>query len=96
MGLQPSTPVGGPGAGVIHEDLPHCPGRHTEEVSTVSPLDALLVNELQVRLVHQGCRLKGVIGALPPHLRLCPSAKLVVNEPNSLRPMPFAPACAHG
>ncbi len=82
--LQTSTLVGGPGSGVIHEDLPHGAGRHTEEVSAVLPLDALLVDELEVRLVDQGRGLKGVAGALPPHLRRCSPAKLAVDERHQL------------
>ena len=53
-----------PGASVIDEDPPHRARRHREEVGAILPLDAIEVDEPEVRLVDERCRLQCVTSAL--------------------------------
>jgi hypothetical protein len=49
---------------MIDEDPAHQAGGEAEEVRTVLPPHAMLVDELQVRLVHEGRRGQRVVSAL--------------------------------
>ena len=55
-----------PGAGVIDQDAAHQLGRHREEVRTVLPHGAPLIDETEIGLVHEGRRLQRVVRALAP------------------------------
>lgn len=43
-----------PMTGMVHQDLAHRPGRHSEEMGTILPSVVPYVNQLQVGLVHEG------------------------------------------
>src|SRR5262249_32740181 len=69
-----------PAAGVVHEDPPHRLRRDPEEVSPVLPVDAPLIDETEVGLVHEGGRLERVIGSLGPEVGGGEPPQLPVNE----------------
>ena len=46
----------------------------------VVPLDARLIHELQIRFVHEACRVECVTGSLAPHLPVGDPAQLFVNK----------------
>ena len=69
---------------VVHEDAAHDLRRDTKEVRAILPIDLALVNEPDVRLMDQGRRLQGVVGALAPKLARGDAAELGVDEGQQL------------
>ena len=67
-------------AGHVHQDVPHQPRRHGQEVRTVLPTDVLPVHQADERFVHQGSRLKHMAGTLAPEVPASKLAKLRVDE----------------
>src|SRR5207244_2535146 len=69
-----------PAARVVDEDAAHELRRHREEMGPPLPVDALLVDEVHPRLVHQRRGLQGVLGALAAHHRGGAAAQVVVHD----------------
>jgi len=72
------------GPRVVHEDTAHHAGSDAEEVAAILPLDASLVDETQIRLVHQRRRLQRVIGPLAAKMGAGQPAQLVIDEREKL------------
>src|SRR5215510_8384181 len=72
--------IGAVTTSVIDQDPTHDLSGDTEEMSTILPIDLALVDEPDVRLMYQGRRLQGVVGALAPKLARGHPAKLRVDE----------------
>ena len=66
--LLPSPLLGGPPAGVVHQNLAHGPGGDPEEMGPALPGNGLTVHQSEKGLVHQRGRAQRVIGAFPPKL----------------------------
>ena len=64
---------------VIDENAAHELRRDAEEVRTVPPFDAALVDEAEIRLVHQRRRLKGDLIRLAPHRTGCLTMQLGID-----------------
>jgi hypothetical protein len=62
--LSRATLASPPAARVIDEDAAHHLGSQGEEVGTTLQITPTLTHKAQVGLVHQRCRLQGVIGPL--------------------------------
>ena len=80
---------------MIDEDLAHRPGGGPEEVRTALPARARVSEHLQIRLVHEGGGLQGVVGALVPHATIGEHSKLAIHERQKLiegRTVPTAQA----
>ena len=67
-------------AGVVHEDLPHRPRGHGEEVGAALPLGVFAAGELQIGLVDESGGLKGVPDRLARKVACREGAQLVVDE----------------
>ena len=74
------------GTGTIDEDAPHHHGRHREELRAVLPDGAILIDQAKVDLVHEGCRLQRLTGALAPKERRRSPSQLVVDSRHQLIP----------
>ena len=72
--------LGAPGAGAVNEDAPHHLRRDGEELRTILPGRAALIDEPDVRLVHERGRLKGVVRPLAPQVRRGAATKLAIHE----------------
>jgi hypothetical protein len=55
-------------ARVIHQDMPHQPRGHAQELRPVLPVHLRLVHQLEIGLVHQRGGLQGVALPLHPHV----------------------------
>lgn len=78
--LEAAALGGDPIARVIDEDAPHHHCRESDELRAVPPVHALLVDEPEVRLVHQCSWLKRVVGALPVHVAGSKASQLIIDE----------------
>jgi hypothetical protein len=65
---------------VIDEDAAHRLRRNGQEMSTVLPVHALVINETHVGFVDQCCRLQAVAGAFTSHVVTRQSSELVVHD----------------
>jgi len=72
------------GAGVLDEDAAHQLGGDAEEMGAVFPIDAGLIDQLEVGLVDEGGGLECVIGALAAHVGTGDAAEFVVDERQKL------------
>ena len=70
--------------GDVHEDAPHQPRGHREEVGPVLPVDVLDVDQPEVRLVHQRRRLQAVPAALARHAAPRDPPQFVVHQRDQL------------
>ena len=81
---------------MIDEDPSHDRDAHADEMSTILPVSCLVAHQAQIRFVYQGCRLKGMTGALVSQLEPRETAELVDDQRNQLigcllnRPPSFA------
>ena len=66
--------------GVIDQDPAHDLCRDTKEVRSILPIDLALVDESDVRLMNEGRRLQGVVGALAPKLARGNAPELPIDE----------------
>jgi len=57
-----------PRPGVIHQNTPHHPRGHRDEVSTALPLNALHLDESQISLVDERCRLQSMTRTFTLHV----------------------------
>jgi hypothetical protein len=53
---------------MVHEDAPHHHGRQADELRAVAPVDATLIDQAAVRLVHERRRLQRVAGPFAPEV----------------------------
>ena len=67
-------------SGIVNEDLPHQPGADGQKVGSVLNLCFSLLFKAQVRFVHEGRALQGMIPALLPKIVMGDQTKLLVNE----------------
>ena len=86
-----ASPAPGPlchlmGARPIDEDTPHHLARHREELRTVLPDGAILIDEAKVDLVHERRRLKCFTSALTPKERRRSPSELTVHRRDQLIP----------
>jgi hypothetical protein len=65
---------------VIHEDPAHHLGCDAEELRAVAPGHPALIDEAQIRLVHESCRLQGVAGSFTSKVGGSAAAKFLVDE----------------
>jgi hypothetical protein len=66
--------------GVIDQDSPHELCGDTKEVRPILPVDAALVDEPDVHLMHKGRWLQGVVGTLVPKLARGHPAELRIHK----------------
>jgi hypothetical protein len=80
--LLPASPTLGcsPLAGVVNEYLSHRTGSNPKEVRPVLPIDAGVINQTEVGLVHERTRLQRVIRPLAPHQVRGKPAQLTVGD----------------
>jgi hypothetical protein len=71
---------------MIHQDVPHYLRRNSEKVGPVLPFLRFLADKTQIHLVHQGCALQGVIGALSPEAAAGDAAQLLIDQGNQRIP----------
>ncbi len=67
-------------ARVIDQHSPHGLGRNGEEMPAARPLDVTLIDQPQIGLVHEGCRLQGVPLAFAAHVRPGQTVKFVLDR----------------
>ena len=68
----------------LDKHAPHDPGRHGQEMCPVLPVHAPHVDEPQVSLVEERCRLEAVVVFFPAHAPTCNLPQLVVYAWNDL------------
>jgi hypothetical protein len=68
------------GARMVDQNPPHELRRHAEEVCPILPLDALLADEPEIRLVHQASRRQRVVRAFVPEIPNGPPAEFSVHQ----------------
>jgi hypothetical protein len=71
---------------MIHQDVPHHLRGNTEKVSPVLPFLRFLPDQTQIRLVHQGRALQGVVGAFSPETAPGDAAQLLIDQGNQRIP----------
>jgi hypothetical protein len=64
------------------QNLPHQLSADGQEMSTVLEGSGALLLQAQIRLVHQGGALQGVVRAFAPQIMMGSSAELVIHEWN--------------
>ena len=64
--MAPPRLLGRVGARMVDEDPSHGLSGDAEEVGAILPLHFPLIDELEERLVDEGCWLQRVVGALSP------------------------------
>ena len=67
-------------ARVVDEDAPHHRRRHREEVGAVAPLEAIDIDQPQIRFVDERRGLQRVAGAFGPHVVVRKAVQLVVHD----------------
>jgi len=67
-------------ARVIDENAPHHLRDHRQELCPVLPVGIPLIDEAEIRLVHEGRRLQGVSCAFAPELCSGTSPQLTIHE----------------
>jgi hypothetical protein len=65
---------------VIDQDPPHHHRRHPHELGTVLPVHPALIDQPEIRLVHECGGLQGMTGALADEKRACQPPQFVVHE----------------
>ena len=70
--------------GIVQQDAAHDLGGDAEEVGTILPAGAALIDELQVGLVDEGSGLQGMAGALAAELGAGDPFELLVDERRQL------------
>src|SRR5436190_3097472 len=60
--------LGGAGAPVVHENLPHHPRRESQKMNPVREITPPVLTQLQIRLMNQGGGFESVTVAFPPQL----------------------------
>ena len=78
-----------PRPGPIDEDAPHDLRRHAKELAAVLPHDTTLIDQPQVRLVHERRRLQGIAGGAPAEGRRPPAGEGRDTRPTSGGPAPL-------
>ncbi len=87
------VPFGGTtAAGVLDQDVAHQLSTDGYEVLTVLKMGCALFLQAEIRLMHQGRALQGVIWAFLAHVMMSQSPKLVINERQN-RAQSFVVAC---
>jgi hypothetical protein len=64
---------------MVNEYTAHHIRRQAKELCSILPIDAALIDQPKVRFMHQGGRLKRVIGSLATHIGSRQPPKLVVD-----------------
>jgi hypothetical protein len=67
---------------MIHEDPSHHLSGHCEEMGAVVPRDVLCVDQPEIRLVDEDCRLETVAGAFSSHTTPGDLVELAMDERN--------------
>src|SRR5215467_7777943 len=65
---------------VVHQDAAHQIGGQTEEVSTIPPLDSILIDQTEISLVHQRLRLKRLFAFPATQMMAGKALQLAVNQ----------------
>ena len=65
---------------VVHENLPHRTGRHREEVMTILHVRLCVIDELQIRLVHERSGPEGGLTCVVSELTAGHHAKLAIHK----------------
>jgi hypothetical protein len=65
---------------MINQNAPHQLSRNSEEMGTILPLHALVINQTHVGLIDQRRRLKAVAGTLASHVVTGEPSKFVINN----------------
>ena len=68
----------------LHQDPPHRPRGHGEEVRAVLPLDSVHIDQTDVGFVDECRGLERVVGALASHVAPGQCVELLVDERNEL------------
>jgi hypothetical protein len=71
---------------MVHQDVTHHLRGNAEKVGPVLPFLRFLADQTQIRLVHQGRALQGVIGALSPETAAGDAAQLFIDQGNQRIP----------
>ena len=71
---------------MVHQDPAHHLGRHREEVRSILPIRASLVDESKIGLVDQGGRLQNVSPWLAPKPGRRPASQFLVDDHHELIP----------
>jgi len=69
-----------PDSAMIDQYASHERSSNTKKMIPVVPFDLGLLSESQVRLVHEGCGLQGMAGALAPQIKRRETPKFGVNR----------------
>jgi len=65
---------------MVNQNAAHQIGSQTEEVSTIPPLDAILIDQTEISLVHQRLRLKRVFAFPVTQMMAGKAPQLAVNQ----------------
>jgi hypothetical protein len=72
------------GAGVIDQNAPDDLSAYSAKMCTIMPVGFLLIDETQIRLMHQIGALQGVARALPPELAVRQLAEFRIDKRRQL------------
>src|SRR6266513_1188313 len=72
-------------ARMVDQDPPHDLRSDAQKMCPASPVDGALLYQLEISLMDQSSCLQGMVRAFSPHIPVCESPHLVVNQRNEFR-----------